>query len=105
MPKFRKRFSKTEKMEIVRQSLDPEITTKELAKQYGIHHHTINRWRREYLQYEENAFAGHGNKIMTENEREIHELKKQLREAKLERDILKKAISIFSKGDRKYTNS
>jgi len=105
MPKFRRRFSKTEKLEIVQQSLDPGISSKELAKQYGIHQNTINRWRREYLQYEENAFAGQGNKIMTESEREIHELKKQLREAKLERDILKKAISIFSKGDGKYTNS
>jgi transposase len=41
---------------------------------------------------------------MTDEEREIAQLKKQLREAQLERDILKKAISIFSKGDGKYSN-
>ena len=38
-------------------------------------------------------------------QREIVRLKKQLREAELERDILKKAISIFSKSDGKSSNS
>jgi transposase len=45
---------------------------------------------------------------MTESEREIARLKKKLREAELERDILKKAINIFSKTDgdlRIYKNS
>ncbi len=32
-------------------------------------------------------------------------LKKELREAKLERDILKKVVSIFSKSDGKYSGS
>ena len=42
---------------------------------------------------------------MSDEERQIAKLKKQLREAQLERDILKKAIGIFSKGDGKSTNS
>ena len=41
---------------------------------------------------------------MTDEEREIERLKKELKEAQLERDILKKAVSIFSKSDRKFTN-
>jgi len=41
---------------------------------------------------------------MTELEREVARLKKELRDAKMERDILKKAISIFSKSDGKSTN-
>ncbi|MDN3671373.1 hypothetical protein QWY93_19120 [Echinicola jeungdonensis] len=32
-------------------------------------------------------------------------LEKSLKEAELERDILKKAVSIFSKGDNKYSGS
>ena len=42
---------------------------------------------------------------MTDEERQIAQLKRQLREAQLERDILKKAIGIFSKNDRKFTSS
>jgi transposase len=33
---------------------------------------------------------------MTEDQREIARLKKELRNAEIERDILKKAVSIFS---------
>jgi len=33
------------------------------------------------------------------------QLKKGLRDAQIERDILKKAISIFSRNDGKYSNS
>jgi len=42
---------------------------------------------------------------MTEEQKEIARLKKELRDAQLERDILKKAVSIFSKNDGKYSNS
>lgn len=41
---------------------------------------------------------------MTESERKIHDLEKRLREAELERDILKKAVGIFSKNDKKFSN-
>ena len=39
---------------------------------------------------------------MTELETEIARLKKELKEMQMERDILKKAVSIFSKSDGKY---
>ena len=42
---------------------------------------------------------------MTEEQKEIVRLKKELRDAQIERDILKKAVSIFSKSDGKYSNS
>jgi transposase len=40
---------------------------------------------------------------MTDSEKEIARLQKALKEAEMERDILKKAISIFSKSDKKST--
>jgi len=42
--------------------------------------------------------------MMTDSEGKIKDLEKQLREMKLERDILKKAVGIFSKSDRKFSN-
>ena len=40
---------------------------------------------------------------MTDEEKEIARLKKALKEAELERNILKKAIGIFSVSDKKNT--
>ena len=37
---------------------------------------------------------------MTAHESELADLKKKLRDAEMERDILKKAITIFSSSDR-----
>jgi transposase len=42
---------------------------------------------------------------MTDEQKEIARLKKELRDARLERDILKKAVSIFSKSDGRYSYS
>jgi transposase len=45
-------------------------------------------------------FPGKGNLKLSPEQEKNHELEKKLKEAELERDILKKAISIFSKGGR-----
>jgi len=56
----------------------------------------IRRWRREY-----EAKSGDFSKKreISQQEQELKMLKKELRNAKMERDILKKAVSIFSKSD------
>ena len=41
---------------------------------------------------------------LSEEQMEIRRLKKALKNAELERDILKKAVGIFSKGDGGYTD-
>ena len=53
------------------------------------------------MRYEEASFPGNGNKIMSAEEQEIARLKKQLKEAELEKDILKKALGIFSSPDKR----
>lgn len=63
----------------------------------------LYRWRKELKDYGKNSFPGRGKPKMTDEEKEIARLKSALKEAELERDILKKAISIFSKSDRKNT--
>lgn len=65
----------------------------------------LYRWRKEQKNYGKNSFPGRGNPKMTDEQKEIVRLKKQLKEAELERDILKKAIGIFSASDKKNTGS
>ena len=105
MTRIRKKYSKAEKLEIVKLSISEEHTISELSERFDISTNTIYNWRSKYFKNPESAFPGHGNKTMTKEEKEIAQLKKELKEAQLERDILKKAVSIFSKNDRKFTNS
>ena len=104
MSKIRKKYSKAEKLEIVKLSLEEGTHVTDLADRYGVAANTIYNWRSKYYKEQGIEPSGQGVKQMSESEREIARLKKQLREAQLERDILKKAINIFSKGDGKSTH-
>lgn len=69
--------------------------TIELSQEYGVGKSTINNWRRAYRK-------NPNNKVTVEmscEQKRIRELERQLADATLERDILKKAVRIFSKND------
>lgn len=68
----------------------------EICRELDIPRSVLGRWRKEAKEYGDNGFPGKGNPKLTVEQREIVELKKKLRDAELERDILKKAIAIFS---------
>ena len=89
------------KLEIVNQTMEPGCELEAIADSYKVHVNTLYKWRREYLRYEGASFPGHGNKVMSAEEQEIARLKKQLKEAELEKEILKKALGIFSSPDKK----
>ena len=72
-------------------------STKEVSDEYGLNDSMIRRWRREY---ESKSGDFTKKKELSEEKKELKALKKELREITMERDILKKAISIFSKSDR-----
>ena len=72
-------------------------TSVEVGKDLGIEPDLVRRWKREYERYNEGSFSGKGIPNMTPEEKEISRLKKELSDSKLETEILKKAISIFSK--------
>jgi len=91
-----KRYDNEFKLMIV-DLLKSGIRTKQLSQEYGLHTSVINRWRQEY-----DSRGGDFSKKeprSIENQ-ELIALKKELRDVKMERDILKKAVSIFSKSDR-----
>lgn len=70
----------------------------ELARELGITTGLLYKWRRSYeTSGLRPAFPGRGNEALTPDERRIRELEKKLKDAELERDILKKAVSIFSR--------
>ena len=105
MKKTRKQYTREQKLEIIKLSYEDGQSIATIALRFNVSTNTIYNWRNQFKKHQEDAFPGNGIKIMSKSEREIENLKKQLREAQLERDILKKAIGIFSKKDMKFTNS
>jgi transposase len=63
----------------------------ETAADLGLPTNMLHRWRREAKQIGQ-VFPGHGKA----RDEEMAELKKRLKQAELERDILKKAVSFFA---------
>lgn len=76
-----------------------------LAKELDIPPAMLYRWRREFSAKQNGSFPGNGKVILSETEQELARLKKELRETQMERDILKKAVGIFSRSDGKYSGS
>ena len=104
MSKLRKKYTKSEKLEIVLLSLEEGQNVKALSVRFGVSENTIYNWRSTYAKHKEGSFPGKGNKIMSETERKISDLENQLKEKELEVEILKKAVHIFSDTKRKFTN-
>jgi len=103
MKQNRKKYDKEFKRKAVELSY-ARGNASEIAEELGIDSGLLYRWRNEFKKYDGNSFPGHGIPKMSDLEREVSQLRKELRDARMERDILKKAISIFSVSDGKSTN-
>ena len=69
----------------------------DVARDLGISPERIYKWRRdEKLRIGAVAFASAGGKALTPEE-ELRAIRQELETTKRERDILKKALAIFSK--------
>ncbi len=70
--------------------VESELSPTEIAKDLGIHRSILHRWRKELLSQGANHQAQGKDK-------ELLRLEKEIAELKLEREILKKVLGIFSK--------
>ena len=75
--------------------------SQDLGMEVGMH----QRWNIEYESFLSSSFPGNWKKILSDEQKEILALKKQLKDVEIERDILKKAVSIFSRSDSKSIGS
>ena len=92
----RKKYDNEFKVMIV-ELLESGIKTQQVSNEYGVNASMIGRWKREY----KSKFGDFSKKrLLSAEEQELKTLKKELRDVKMERDILKKAVSIFSKSDQ-----
>lgn len=99
----RRKYTKEFKREAVRLVLEEGRTATEVERNLGTGKNLISRWIKEFKEDPEYAFPGQGK--MKEPEQEVHDLRKELERVKRERDILKKAVAIFSTDPDRYSDS
>jgi len=94
----RRLHSREFKLEAVRLVTEGGRSKTEVARNLGIHVNLLYKWTNQYLLESEKAFpgVGHPRTYDEENQR----LKRALADVQEERDILKKALAIFSKRPR-----
>jgi transposase len=83
-------YDKTFKEQAVAMVTEGGQKVSEVARSLGIHENLLYAWKAKYAKSGTKAFPGKGHLT------ELAALRKKLRMVEMERDILKKAVGIFS---------
>ena len=94
MSSTRRKFSREFKIETVRLITQGNRKVSDIARDLDIHENVLHKWKQQYQEDSLHAFPGRG--YMKPEDEEVRKLKKELQDVKEERDILKKALAIFS---------
>lgn len=95
MPKAQRTFTREFKLEAVHLAQKSGKSQTQVARDLGIADSTLHHWCKEFAKGGEKAFPGSGNPAA--GEEELRRLKRELEVTRQERDILKKALAIFSR--------
>jgi transposase len=95
MQKEQRTFTREFKQEAVQLVRSSNKSQAQIARDLGIADSTLHHWCQHFAEQGEQAFPGSGHQ--TPQEAEIRHLKRENDLLRQERDILKKAIGIFSR--------
>ncbi len=90
----RRKFNREFKLDAVRMVVEGGHVLSEVARDLDLRPDMLHRWQREFQADERQAFPGHGH--LKADEEETRRLRRELERVREERDILKKALAIFS---------
>jgi transposase len=95
--KSRRRFDQQFKVDAVRLLSESGKTVSEVARDLGIGRSQLESWKKQLLRKKSplSAFPGNGN--IGGEKKELEELRRELARVKEEREILKKAMTVFSR--------
>ena len=97
MSKKRRKFSEEFRQEAVRLVVDGKRSVTSVAKELGLYQSTLSRWIR---QAEIDAGRGPEGALTTQERDELARLRRENRQLREEREILKKATAFFAKENR-----
>ncbi len=98
MAKIQKVYTKEFREEAVKLAQNSGKSTAQIARELGVSDSAIYQWQKQLAEKGQDAFPGSGHQSALEEEN--RRLKRELEIARQERDILKKAVSIFSRESR-----
>jgi len=93
--KLKRYFSQEFKIKTVKLIIDGQRPLRAIARELEVDPSLIRNWKRQYLQDQQEAFPGKGH--LKPSDQELRDLNKRIVDLEEENEILKKAISIFSK--------
>ena len=92
----RKNYTKEFKLDAISLVLDQGYTRKDAAAHLDVAHVMLGRWIREHQKDDDGqAFRGKGK--LTPDQLELRQLREQVKQLEMEREILKKATVFFAK--------
>ena len=91
----RRKYDREFKVEAVKLTIAGGRTVAEVARNLGISENLLYKWKDKYAKDSQYAFPGKGH--LKPADEELRQMKKSLADVTQERDILKKALAIFSK--------
>ena len=91
----RRKYDKQFKDEAVRLVTEGGRQVGDVARSLGIHENLLRTWKRKHKEDPDGSFPGKGH--LKPQEEELRRLQKENANLKEEREILKKALAIFSK--------
>ena len=94
MENGRRGYDKQFKEEAIRLILEEGRRVKDVTSNLGVNPAMLSRWKRTYENNGKEAFPGKGH--LRPQDEEMRQLRLQLSDVTMERDILKKAVAIFS---------
>ena len=95
MSKTRKSYSKQFKIDAVKLITEQGYKISEAAQNLGINPNVLRRWKNQFETDSNHSFPGNVN--MTPEKAELHRLRKEIQQLRMEREILKKATAFFVK--------
>jgi transposase len=98
MSSIRRTYTREFKIEAAKLSYNSDKPVEEIADSLGVSKSSLSRWRREHREDPDQAFPGKGQQ--KERDAEVARLKKELKQAQMENEILKKAAAIFTRSLR-----
>ena len=95
MKRVRKMYSREFKLEALQLVESSGKSAAQIARDLGIPEGSLYRWRNEFSARGDHAFPGQGN--LPADQEELRKLRREIEILRQERDILKKAIAIFTR--------
>ncbi len=90
------------KREAVRLVLEEGLRVREVERSLGITHGVLKDWVQKHRDHQDAAYVG---RPALSPEEELKQLRKENERLRRERDILKKAVAIFSTDPHRYSGS